>query len=488
MEQPLKTTSTIQPKKIIVDTRPLGLVILSRSSRLFAFAFIGFLFWLINSWPTPAGLTIQGQKALAIFVAALLLWITQLLPLAITSLLALVALPLTGVMDKTKAYALFGNEAVFFIMGAFILTAALVKNGVAKRLALFFLVRFKQSPKRLILGVLLIPAFLSLWMSEHAVAAIMFPIILEVVRSLDLRPGSRFAKAIFLTAAYGAIIGGVTTFLGGARNPLAVAILKQTTGQTVGFFEWMQFSLPIVIILLFVAYFLVLAFINWSEVRDIKQAVANMEKAYKSLGRLTLEEKLTGLIMLAAIFFWIIAGQNFGLANIAVIAVVALFAFNLVTWKDIEDYVNWGVILMYGGAIALGAAVNSTKAALWVAKSTVLSLTLSPVVLALILVVVSILLTEAISNAAVVAILMPIGITLANSYHLDPKLITLMIAIPSGLAYMLPMGTPANAIAYSSGYLKISDMVRLGVILMVVSIIVFLTVAKTVWPFLGLGF
>jgi sodium-dependent dicarboxylate transporter 2/3/5 len=474
--------------RVVVDTRPLSIVVLARSARYLGFAGVLLVYWTIATWPTPAGLSVAGQKTLAIFAAGLLLWVSQLLPLAITSLFVLVALPLAGVMSSKDAYSLFGNEAVFFIMGAFILAAALVKSGLSSRVALLFLRRFGTSHRLLLLGLLIVPAFMAFWMPEHAVAAIMFPISLEIVNSLNLRPRqSEFGKAVFVASAYGAIIGGVATFLGGARNPLAIGILRQATGLTIGFFEWMLAVVPAVLVLLVIAYFLILRIFK-SEITNVSQAVRVLESRTKELGLLSFEERLIGLIVLATIVCWITIGNAVGLANIAIVAVVFLFIFKLVTWKDIEDYVNWGVILMYGGAIALGFAMDSTKAAAWVANQTILSWQLAPLLLLLVIVLVSILLTEGISNAAVVAILMPLGISVARNYGIDPKVITFAVAVPSGLAFMLPMGTPPNAIAYSSGFIKIRDMVKIGAILSASSVIVFMAVAVFYWPLLGLKF
>ncbi len=461
-------------------------VLAARSARYLGFLAIAAIFWGIVSWPTPAGLTEPGKLALAIFVVCLLLWISQLLPLAITSLFALAALPLTGVMSSQEAFALFGNEAVFFIMGAFILAAAMVKSGLSSRVALLFLRRFGTSDRRLILGLLLAPAFMAFWMPEHAVAAIMFPICLEIVNSLKLRPRrSVFGKAVFVAAAYGAIIGGVATFLGGARNPLAIGILKQSTGITIGFFEWMTAVVPLVLFLLLVAYFLILKLFV-SEISDVSGAVSALEARTRELGVVSGQEKMISTIVLAAILSWIFLGNAMGLANIAIVAVVFLFVFKLVSWKDIEDYVNWGVILMYGGAIALGFAMDSTQAAAWVADSTILSRQLTPLALILVIAVTAILLTEGISNAAVVAILMPLGLSIARKYGLDPKVITLAIAVPSGLAYMLPMSTPPNAIAYSSGFIGIRDMVKIGSVLALTTVVSFMVLVRFYWPLLGL--
>lgn len=464
------------------------IVVLARSARFLGFVGVALVFWRIASWPTPAGMTHEGQMALAVFTASLLLWVSQLLPLAITSLLALVALPLAGVMSSAEAYSLFGNEAVFFIMGAFILAAALVKSGLSSRVALFFLRRFGASDRRLVLGLLVVPAFLAFWMPEHAVAAMMFPISLEIVNGLNLRPRkSEFGKAVFVAAAYGALIGGVATFLGGARNPLAIGILRQATGVTIGFLEWMLAVVPTVLVMLVVAYFLILRFFK-SEITDVSEAGRILEDRIKKLGILSFEERLIGLIVLAAIVSWITIGGTVGLANIAIVAVVFLFIFKLVSWKDIEDYVNWGVILMYGGAIALGFAMDSTQTAAWVADRTILSWSLTPTVLIVVVVVTTILLTEGISNAAVVAVLMPLGISVARTYGIDPKVLTFAIAVPSGLAYMLPMSTPPNAIAYSSGFVGIRDMVKIGSLLSIITVIVFMAMAKFYWPLIGLNF
>lgn len=474
--------------RVVVDTRPLAIVVLARSSRYFGFLTIAAIFWAMISWPTPPGLTEAGQRTLAIFVVSLLLWVSQLLPLAITSLFVLAALPLSGVMSSKEAYSLFGNEAVFFIMGAFFLAAAIVKSGLSSRVALLFLRRFGADDRRLILGLLLAPAFMAFWMPEHAVAAMMFPISLEIVNSLDLRPRrSRFGKAVFVAAAYGAIIGGVATFLGGARNPLAIGILKQSTGVTIGFFEWMVAVVPLVIFLLIVAYFLIIKFFV-SERSDVSGAVRALEARMRELGVVSAQERVIAAIVLAAILAWMFLGKTMGLANIAILAVVFLFMFKLVTWKDIEDYVNWGVILMYGGAIALGFAMDATRAAAWVADSTILARQPTPLMLILVIAVTAILLTEGISNAAVVAILMPLGISVARNYGIDPKVITLAIAVPSGLAYMLPMSTPPNAIAYSSGFVDVRDMVKIGSILALTTIVAFMVLARFYWPLIGLEF
>ena len=218
-----------------------------------------FIFGLIVYLPAPEGLTDDGKKALAIFVLCIIFWVSHVIPLMITSLLAIILFPLLGVLPAEKTYSLFGNQAVFFILGAFILASAVTRTGLSNRIALMFLKWFGHSPKILLLGVIVLSAFSSFWMSAHAVAAMMFPIITAIALSLELKPGeSSYGRSLFLGTAWGCVIGGVATFLGGARAPLAIGMLHDTTGESIGFFKWMLATLPAVITMLAVTYWLLI--------------------------------------------------------------------------------------------------------------------------------------------------------------------------------------------------------------------------------------
>ncbi|MFW6131298.1 MAG: SLC13 family permease [Candidatus Aminicenantaceae bacterium] len=450
---------------------------------VFAFAvFFAFLHYF-----RPEGLSQQGQRAIAIFILCLILWVTDVIPLAITSLLAITLLPLLGVMDTKAAFSLFGNEAVFFILGAFILAAALMKTGLSTRLALFFLTRIKKTPQSLLLGVLLSSAFLSLWMPAHVVAALMFPIVLEIARTLSLKTKeSSYGKALFLSLAWGAVIGGVGTFLGGARNPLAIGMLWEEYQIRIGFLDWMIAVIPIVIIMLIIAYLVIRIFFK-IDIQNITSAEEKLNNKINQLGKISLQEKSVAIIMIITIISWITISGKVGLANIAILSAVSIFIFRVVPWKEIEQYVNWGIILMYGGAIALGTALDSTKAAEWLAHNALSSVELSPFAFIIIITLVSKFLTEGISNAATVAILLPLGFALANSYNINPVIIVFSVAVPAGLAFSLPMGTPPNAICYASGYYKISDLIKAGIILNIISWAVFLIMVKIYWPLVGIN-
>jgi sodium-dependent dicarboxylate transporter 2/3/5 len=209
--------------------------------------------------PTPKGLNSEGKRALAVFLIAIILWITNAIPLSVTGLLIIALIPLLKIMRADQAFALFGNQAVFFILGAFIIATAMMKSGLSTRMAIFILSYFDSSPKYLILGILITCALMAFIIPEHAVAALMFPVIGSITASLDLNPlDSDFGAILFLSMAWGAIIGGVGTLLGGARNPLALAILEERFGITIGFFEWMKAVCPICFVLLGICYLIIL--------------------------------------------------------------------------------------------------------------------------------------------------------------------------------------------------------------------------------------
>lgn len=472
-------------KPLKIDRRPMWLILLDRTFRYQVFAGLIILCALLFNLAPPQGLSLQGYEALILFGAAIFLWVSGLLPLAATSLMAMAMIPLLGIMDAKKTYAMFGNEAVFFILGAFILAAAMTGTGLSARLARALLSRFGKTPKRLALTVFLLSASFSFFMSEHAVAAMMFPIVVEICASLGLSGGRRnYGKLLFMSIGWGCVIGGIATFLGGARAPLAVGMLKENTGLDFSFFEWTMAAIMIVIPLLAIGYFL-LIWLFPQNIESVDEGLKYLNRKRLEAGRMDYNEMLVAAIMVVTVLAWIFLGRRLGLANIAILAAVALFACRVVSWQTIEEYVNWGVILMYGGAIALASALEKTGAAQWLAGKGLAGLNDSPFLVITVISLISLLLTECISNAAVIAILLPIGLSLAKTMGMDPRVMTLAIALPAGLAYCLPMGTPANAIVYSSGYLKSREMIVPGMIIMIISWLLFLASARFIWPLIG---
>src|SRR5207237_1662836 len=264
----------------------------------------------IRAMPAPEGLSPAGQKALAIFVLCLVYWVTSVLPLMATSLLAMVLLPTTGVMSAKETYALFGNEAVFFILGAFILAAALIKCGLSSRIAIAILRRFGHTPRSLLLSLFLLNAFMAFFMSEHAVAAMTFPITVEIARVLRLpRQQSNYGRALFLAMRRGTQIGGIATLLRGGRAPLALGMLRETTGQTYTFAQWTLTAWPIVAVLLVAGWQVIVRFFP-IDIASVRDADAIIEEKAIRLGRPSTKERSIGLVMLATLAAWILGGEE----------------------------------------------------------------------------------------------------------------------------------------------------------------------------------
>ena len=436
--------------------------------------------------PPPEGLSQEGQAALAVLAMCFVLWTSGALPLSVTSLLAIAFLPLFGALEAGTAFSLFGNPAVFFILGAFMLAAAMMSSGLSVRLTLLFLRRFEGSPKLLLSGIILSCAFMAMWMPAHAVAALMFPIVLEIALALKLEPRrSNYGKALFLCMAWGCVIGGVLTLLGGARNPLAIALLREKYELSISFSRWIVAVFPITGILLVVVHLLVFK-VFAPEIDNVKPARELIERKVKDLGPMSWREKKVLVVMLSTILAWILLGEKVGLAPIAILGASTLFVVGAMTWNDVEKYVNWGVIFMYGGAIALAAALQMTGAAKWMVTSLLGSLPLDPFTLIAFVAVVSMVLTEAMSNAAVVALVLPIAFELGDTVPgVTPLVMVFAVALPAGLAFSLPIGTPPNAIAYSARYHRLRDSVRVGVIMNLTALTTFHLVAKYYWKLIG---
>ncbi len=478
--------STAPPSNVVVDRRPLWRILLEKLANPAILAGTALLYYFILSREPPPGLAPEGLKALGVFAVCVVLWVTSALPLMITSLLPLVLLPWSGALPTSKVYGMFGNEALFFILGVFILAAALMKSRLSTRVALAILHRFGHSPRTVLASIYLLNAFMSFFMSEHAVAAMTFPIIVEIVSVLRLpKRRSNYARALFLAMAWGTTIGGVATLLGGARAPLALGMAREISGRSFTFLEWALANLPIVAIMLVIGWLV----IHWFfpiDVTSIRAADDLIAEKTLALGRMTYRDMAIAAIMLITLGGWMVGGEQFGLATIALAATVALFVFGLVTWRDVEGYVSWGILLMYGGAIVLGTAVSQAGAAAWISGHTIGRWGADAFMATWIISGLSIILTELMSNSAVVALLMPVTLGMCTEIAMDPRVMALVVAVPAGLGFTLPIGTPSNAIAYSSGYLTVRDMAIPGVILAVASWLTFNGVARVVWPALGI--
>jgi sodium-dependent dicarboxylate transporter 2/3/5 len=475
--------------KVVIDRRSLPVLFLIKYYKaiVFVIATVALVFALnVNIKELAPGLTVEGFKALCVFLYCIVLWVTSALPLAITGLLAIVLIPTLRVIPGKVSYGFFGNEAIFFILGAFIIAAANKKSGISERISLELLFKSGGNKRKIILYLLLFAGMMSFIMPEHAVAAILFPVISDIVMTLDLKKGeSNFGKALYLSLAWGCITGGVATYLGGARNPIAVGLLEEFTGETIGFFEWMLAVVPMVFVMLILAYFVL---INFFKVKnEVIESVNDIVKEKKiERGKFSLIEMKVAIVTILTVIAWI-GFKEVGIANIALLSAVSMFLLNIISWEDASSSIDWGIILMYGGAISLGTALIKTKAVFFLADSIMATFHPSAFVLIIIFICMSIWLTEGISNSAVVVFLLPVALSLTDKYGINPRIAALCVAVPSGLVYMLPTGSPPNAICYSSGFYTISESIKAGLIMNIMSIIILILAVKFYWPIIGLN-
>jgi sodium-dependent dicarboxylate transporter 2/3/5 len=303
-----------------------------------------------------------------------------------------------------------------------------------------------------------------------------YPILVEIVDTLKLERRSNYAKKLFLALAWGSVIGGVGTFLGGARAPLALSLLHEAHPEkTISFLHWMIAAIPVVIIMTVVAVVMLQRRIP-DDIEDIKAATRMLDQRVRRLGPMSPREFRLAILSLLTIVAWIVMGHTVGLAVIAMVSAVLLFLLRVVDWRSVQDYVNWGVLIMYGGAVALGKALTETRGMEWLAGQ-VIDPSAPALLIVILLAGVAIVLTEGISNAAAVAILIPIGYSLGEMTGIGPVTITLAVTIPAGLAFLLPISSPPNAISFSAGHYGVREMVQLG---WPMNVFAFVTVIATI--------
>ena len=481
------TDSHLNSPQIFVDRRPIWIVIFDRLRRYILLAMFFGVFAVLLGLQGPNDLSPEGYKVLCLFILCVSLWSTNLIPLSITSLLAIASVPLLGIMDASQAYSYFGNKAVFFILGVFILSAAMIACGLSTRISIWIMEHWSGTPGQLVTSIYCFAAFSSCFMSEHAVAVILFPVIHEIAQSLNLkRDNSVFGKSMYFAMAWGCIIGGAMTVLGGGRVLLGVEMLEKATAgqQTLGILQYTKLSFPLVILLL-AGGWVALKVLFPSDIQNIDRARKALKQKATVMGKLTFQEKGIALVMGATLFCWFGYGDQLGVANIAIISIVLLFVLNLITWKMVEAHINWAIVLMYGGAICLGEVMSESGAALWLAKQIFSGLIESSVVFLLVIALLSTLFTTFMSNSAVIAILLPTAISMSPAYGISPALATMTVILPSNFAFILPIATPASALAYSSRFLNLKEMIWSGSILSLMGLVFYLFLLMFYWPMIG---
>lgn len=492
-------------------------------------------------WLLTGGADLSSDARVVAAVATLMAvwWITEALPLPVTSLLPIVLFPVLTAIDVEAATAPYANEIVFLFLGGFLIAIAMQKWNLHRRIALLTLRRVGTHPRRIILGMMIATAFLSMWVSNTATTLMMLPIAMSVLTlvienshhgateaeaeamSEHIRTGGAvsdvvddrdvrlFGVALLLAIAWSASIGGLGTLLGSPPNAIVAGYISTELGRTVGFAEWMMLGVPLAATFLLMAWVLITRVIfrfHLDEVPGGKQLI-NQEIA--DLGRMSQGEKIVLGVFATAAFLWIVPGLIAGIGDFAerypwleilddpVIAIgagVLLFLLpgdrrgNMtLVWKDAEKGLPWGVLLLFGGGLSLAAAVGSTGLDAWFGEQ-VTGLGVLPIILLIAAVVLIILfLTEITSNTATAATFIPILGGVAVGIGVDPMTLLIPAALAATCAFMLPVGTPPNAIVFATGQVKIAEMVRGGIVLNIVGAILITIFTVLIGPFaLGL--
>ena len=432
--------------------------------------FILLIFYFL---PQPNGLTYQGKMMLGILISGAFLFISEALPLGMAGLFVMILPPILGIFPPQEVFGFFGNEAVFFLIGAFMLAAGVQKSGMHKRIAYHILRFFGRSPKFYVLGILILASSLSFIISEHAVVALLLPII--AVSLSNVERGSGMGKAGMIALTYGATAGSVATLMGGARNPYTVAYLAENYGIHISFLEWIIMALPVTLIMLPVLWITII-----SIHRPKRFNIPEIERG----GRMDKQEiAVLGIIILT--FIILLTIRSWGIAVAVIIGAILLFVFDVLNWKEVERSIPWGIILLYGGAMTLGKGLQVTGASDWLASSIVGLTGTNPYVILLILLIITVAMTEIMSHAAAVALMLPIGAGMASVTGMSVLVMSMAIALAGGFGYALLMGTPGNIMTYSTGYFKQKDILKTGIIADLIGVCVVFIMAAFLWPLMG---
>lgn len=446
---------------------------------------------LVVAAPLPEGLTPEGKAALGVLLLCMTWWLFTPVALPVTSLVGMALLPTLGVLPASEAMSLFGNQAVFFVIGVFLVAAALMQTGLSTRVAVWGLSALSRGENALCYAVLFLSFALCAVVVSHAVAALMLPLVLELIRALELGPRSRTARRLLLSMAWGTVCGSNLTLNSSARASLArelyagYRIDSGLAPDPITFLEFTLGSAPLAFMsVLLCAMVLRLSFPP--EGLDLKPAMARLQEKVDGLGPVSQKEYLAGLVVIGMLVGALVFGSTMGLGTVALLGSGTLFATRVLSWDDAERYVNWGVALLYGGAIAVGAALDRTGAAPWLVEHLVPNSGFPPWVYFMALALLAAAMTEVVSNAAVIAILLPVGLHLANSLGLEPRSLVWLLSICAGFSFALPTSTPAMAMVYGTGYIATRDTVLQGIFLITVSAVLFVLTANWIWPVVGL--
>jgi sodium-dependent dicarboxylate transporter 2/3/5 len=368
--------------------------------------------------PAPAGMPTTAWQASAIVLLMAVWWMTQALPLTATALVPFLAFPLLGIMSANETAAAYYSPILFLVLGGAMIALAIERTGLHRRLALAIVKRGGGTPGAMLLAFMIATACLSFIVSNTATTLIMIPIAVAVLKAAQVPEGetSGFAGALVMGVAFAASIGGLGTLVGSPTNAIAAGIVERSTGLKIDFLTWALYGLPVVLISIPLCWLILL------KVQQVRPGDFDAAAARAGTGR--------------AILNW-----------------------------DEANRAPWGVIMMFGGGLALAAGIGESGLAKWLGVALQPLSNVPPLVVALVLVGLVILITEFASNVATASGIIPVVGGLIAATGVDPILLALPAAFAASWGFMLPSGTGPNAIAWATGHIDLPRMLKAGLLL-----------------------
>ena len=459
------------------------------------------VFFLIKLFYEPANLSDEGLAILASTTWVAIWWMTEAVPIYVTSLIPIILFPLSGGLDLKITTAAYGHKFVFLFIGGFILAIAIEKWKLHKRIALNIIKIVGTKKTNIILGFMIATAFLSMWISNTATAVMILPVGLAIISQLKDNPNTIenviFGKTLMLAIAYSASIGGMATLIGTPPNLVLAGVVKTSYNIEINFLQWMSFGLPISILLLFICWkYLTSVAYNFKN-ESFESGIEEIDKQINSLGEMSYEEKSVLTVFIITALAWIT--QSFFIKNyipniddtiIAIIAAVVLFIIpskngndKLLSWSDAVK-LPWGILLLFGGGMALAKGFDTSGLAIWIGNKMTFFSAIPLLIILLTLITMVNFLTEITSNLATTAMLLPVLVALADTIDINAFYLLVGATVAASCAFMLPVATPPNAVVFGSKILKIDDMIKKGFWMNLVSILILTAAVYWVLPFI----
>ncbi len=439
------------------------------------------IFLIIISSEIPQGLNHNSLIVAGLLVLMTILWITQTIPMSITALLPVIIIPFftdISILEVTKPYS---NPVIFLLLGGFILALGLEKSNLHKRIAIKILLVVGQKKKQILLGFVVSTAFLSMWLSNTATCLLMLPIAVSLISKIKNKIDDQFKKILFLSIAYSASIGGMGTLIGTAPNAIFAGFLKENYNITIGFIDWMIFSLPLITLLLGLYWFVISSIFLKKDLKSIDKGIILQQ--LNSLGEISFKEKVAAFIISLTASLWCLKPyiNSYFDKNItdASIAIFGSLLFFIIPMKNNNEYlllknwykeIPWNILILFGGGLSLASLITFSGLSSWIGNYLYFLNSFDFFLILVLLAITISFLTEITSNTATIILFLPIVSGFAVNYNFDIVNILLPIVFAASFAFMMPIATPPNAIVFATNEIKMTYMIKIGIFLNLLAI------------------